>query len=331
MKESERTLLEVEGVSVEFGRRSWPRPAPGLVAVDDVSFEVRAGETLAIVGESGSGKSTTARAVLGLVPLARGSVRLHGTELGELGRRDLRRARSAMQMVFQDPYSSLDPSTTVGASIAEPLRVHAGLSMSAAWPRVHELLELVGLRAGYADRYPAEFSGGQRQRIAIARALAVNPDLVVCDEAVSALDVSTQNQIVNLLADLRETLDLAYLFIAHDLAVVRHIADRVAVMYRGRIVEIGSVERVYTDPLHPYTRSLLASVPVPDPRRRHGRVRAAPPGEPAAARTAPGCTYAPRCPLVTEACSVMPSLEPASSGAEVACHAQPRVPKAVPG
>ena len=316
-------LLDVRGLSVSFGKRSLLGRGRVVRAVADVSLQIASGETLGLVGESGSGKSTTGRAVLQLVPADTGSIRLHGEEVTGRRGRELRALRRQMQMVFQDPYSSLDPSATVGASIAEPLRVHEGLSRNASRGRVAELLDLVGLRPSHADRYPYEFSGGQRQRVAIARALSTNPELVVCDEAVSALDVSTQNQVINLLEDLREELGLSYLFIAHDLAVVRHIAHRVAVMYLGRVVEIGPIERVYQQPAHPYTQALLSAIPVPDPeRRKESRVLLR--GDlPDPADPPPGCPFSTRCGFAMPVCrEELPAMTAVDGGGEVACHLQ---------
>ncbi|GAB3490352.1 ABC transporter ATP-binding protein [Nocardiopsis coralliicola] len=315
-------LVRARDLSVRFRTRRGFARARTVRAVDGVGFDIAAGETLGLVGESGSGKSTTGRALLRLVPLAGGSVTVDGRELSGLGRGELRAVRRDMQMVFQDPYSSLDPSATVAASIAEPLRVHDGLTAAQARPRITELLETVGLRAAHADRYPYEFSGGQRQRVAIARALATRPRLVVCDEAVSALDVSTQNQVINLLEDLRSEFGLSYLFIAHDLAVVRHIAHRVAVMYLGRIVEEGSAERVYTRPAHPYTRALLSAIPVPDPRRRGTAARSALRGElPDPAAPPSGCTFRTRCPEAMDICArQVPVPVPVPGGGTAACH-----------
>ncbi|MFZ2530264.1 MAG: ATP-binding cassette domain-containing protein, partial [Rhodococcus sp. (in: high G+C Gram-positive bacteria)] len=273
-KRSESPLLSVRGLAVEFRSGSALFGGKRTVrAVNDVSFDIRAGETFALVGESGSGKSTTARGILRLVDIAAGTVTLDGVDVTALSRTDLRTARRNMQMVFQDPYSSLDSARTVGEAIAEPLEVHTDLDARARRQRVGDLLEQVGLRRDHAQRYPYEFSGGQRQRIAIARAIAVEPKLIVADEAVSALDVSTQNQVIGLLERLSRELGVAYLFIAHDLAVVRHIAQTTAVMYLGRIVEWGPSERLFTDPAHPYTKALLSAVPVPNPRRQRGRDR----------------------------------------------------------
>jgi oligopeptide transport system ATP-binding protein len=255
-------------------------------AVDGVSFEIPEGKTLGLVGESGSGKSTTGYCVLQLIKPTSGSVRFLGQELTELPRGRVRRLRREMQIVFQDPYSSLDPRMTVGNIVAEPLIVHRVGSRGSRKARVRELLDVVGFDPGFTNRYPHEFSGGQRQRIGIARALALGPKLIVCDEPVSALDVSIQAQILNLLKDLQNEFGLTYLFIAHDLAVVRSMSDQIAVMQQGKIVEVGPAEDVYTSPSHEYTKTLLTSVPVPDPRamrerkseRRRRRVAAAPAG-----------------------------------------------------
>jgi oligopeptide transport system ATP-binding protein len=235
-------------------------------AVDGVSFDIQPGETLGLVGESGSGKSTTGYCVLQLMKPTSGSVKFEGTELTELGREDLRRMRREMQIVFQDPYSSLDPRMTVGDIVGEPLIVHGIGSRRDRSLRIRDLLDVVGFNPTYTNRYPHEFSGGQRQRIGIARALALSPKLIVCDEPVSALDVSIQAQILNLLKDLQRDFGLTYLFIAHDLAVVRGMSDRIAVMNRGELVEIGAAEEVYTNPQDDYTKALLSAVPVPDPR-----------------------------------------------------------------
>jgi oligopeptide transport system ATP-binding protein len=262
-------LLEVEDLCKHFPVRSGAlleRTVDHVRAVDGVSFHVDEGETLGLVGESGSGKSTTGYTILQLLRATSGSVRFEGHELTRLRGRRLRRLRRDLQIVFQDPYSSLDPRMTVGDIVGEPLRVHRLGSRRERRDRVRELLDVVGFDPRYTNRYPHEFSGGQRQRIGIARALALNPKLIVCDEPVSALDVSIQAQILNLLKDLQRDLGLAYLFIAHDLAVVRSLSDRIAVMRQGRIVEQGTAAQVYEQPQHEYTRALLAAVPVPDPR-----------------------------------------------------------------
>jgi oligopeptide transport system ATP-binding protein len=240
-------------------------------AVDGVSFEIAEGETLGLVGESGSGKSTTGYCVLQLIKPTGGSVRFMGKELTDIGREDLRRMRREMQIVFQDPYSSLDPRMTVGGIVAEPLEVHGIGTRSSRRETVRRLLDIVGFNPNFTNRYPHEFSGGQRQRIGIARALALNPKLIVCDEPVSALDVSIQAQILNLLKDLQRDFDLTYLFISHDLAVVRGMSDRIAVMNQGKLVEIGTADQIYNDPKDEYTKALFTAVPVPDPRRQRER------------------------------------------------------------
>jgi oligopeptide/dipeptide ABC transporter ATP-binding protein len=265
-------LLEVRDLGVVFPAR---RGRPPLRAVDRVSFDIAPGETLGLVGESGSGKTTTGRAVLQLQPASAGTVRLLGRQLTGMPPAEIRAMRRHMQFVLQNPYSSLHPRMTVAQILAEPLRIHRTVASAAIPGRVAELMSLVGLEPAMVRRYPHEFSGGQRQRIVIARALAVNPDFVVCDEPVSALDVRTQAQIVDLLHDLQAKLRLSYLFIAHDLAIVRAVAHRVAVMYGGRIVELGAAAQVYGNPAHPYTRNLLDAVPVPDPARQRARLAAA--------------------------------------------------------
>jgi ABC-type oligopeptide transport system ATPase subunit len=267
-------LLTVTGLQVHFPLRTgllFDRTVGHVKAVDGVSFEIEAGRTLGLVGESGSGKSTTAYATLQLLRPTAGSVRFDGRELTALRGEELRRMRREMQIVFQDPYASLNPRLTVGRIVAEPLRAHGLGTRRSRRASVARLLELVGLDPSYTNRYPHEFSGGQRQRIGIARALALNPRLIVCDEPVSALDVSIQAQILNLLKDLQRDLGLTYLFIAHDLAVVRGMSDTIAVMHEGRIVEQGPAEDVYTNPRSDYTRALLAAVPVPDPARMRAR------------------------------------------------------------
>ncbi|MGW0040274.1 ABC transporter ATP-binding protein [Rhodococcus sp. NPDC003348] len=319
----EAPLLSVRGLNVEFRSGSALFGGKRTVrAVNDVSFDIRAGETFALVGESGSGKSTTARGILRLVDVAAGTVMLDGVDVTSLSRNDLRAARRNMQMVFQDPYSSLDAARTVGDAIAEPLEVHTELDADARRRRVGDLLEQVGLRREHAQRYPYEFSGGQRQRIAIARAIAVEPKLIVADEAVSALDVSTQNQVIALLERLSRELGIAYLFIAHDLAVVRHIAQTTAVMYLGKIVEWGPSERLFAEPAHPYTKALLSAVPVPNPRRQRDRDRIRLTGElPDPANPPSGCAFSTRCPLVTDRCRTeVPAVTDVPGGGQVACH-----------
>jgi oligopeptide transport system ATP-binding protein len=269
MSTNKTPLLEVTDLHKHFPIREGlliERKVGEVRAVDGVSFEVQPGETLSLVGESGSGKSTTGYCVLQLLKPTSGSVRFEGTELTELGREDMRRMRREMQIVFQDPYSSLDPRMTVGDIVGEPLVVHGIGTRRDRSVRIRDLLDVVGFNPGFTNRYPHEFSGGQRQRIGIARALALSPKLIVCDEPVSALDVSIQAQILNLLKDLQRDFGLTYLFIAHDLAVVRGMSDRIAVMNRGQIVELGPAEDVYTNPQDDYTKALLSAVPVPDPR-----------------------------------------------------------------
>jgi oligopeptide transport system ATP-binding protein len=263
------SLLQVKGLSKHFPIRSgvlFERTVDAFRAVDDVSFEIAEGETLGLVGESGSGKSTTGYCILQLLKPTEGAITFMGTELTALGREEMRRMRRELQIVFQDPYASLDPRMTVGNIVAEPLVVHSIGTRRDRRSRVRELLDVVGFNPGFTNRYPHEFSGGQRQRIGIARALALSPKLIVCDEPVSALDVSIQAQILNLLKDLQRDFGLTYLFIAHDLAVVRSMSDRIAVMNRGKLVEVGPAEEVYTKPREDYTKALLSAVPVPDPR-----------------------------------------------------------------
>jgi oligopeptide transport system ATP-binding protein len=267
-------LLQVRDLRKEFPVRSGfliERVSHTVNAVDGVSFEIEEGKTLGLVGESGSGKSTTGYCILQLLKPTAGSVRFQGQELTDLGREGMRRMRREMQIVFQDPYSSLDPRMTVGDIVSEPLEVHSVGSRRNRRARVRELLDVVGFNPDYENRYPHEFSGGQRQRVGVARALALNPSLIVCDEPVSALDVSIQAQILNLLKDLQRDFGLTYLFISHDLAVVRSMSDHIAVMKDGKIVETGSADEVYETPKHEYTRALLTAVPVPDPRRMRER------------------------------------------------------------
>jgi oligopeptide/dipeptide ABC transporter ATP-binding protein len=290
-------LLEVSELRVTFpGTGGLLRPRTGTIrAVDGVSFTIPRGESLGLVGESGCGKTSLARAVLRLIEPAGGSVRFDGVDLLALPPRELRSMRRRMQLVFQDPWTSLNPRMTIGAAIREGLTIHRLAEGAAADQRVTMLLDEVGLSAAAAQRYPHEFSGGQRQRAGIARALAVEPELIVCDEPVSALDVSVQAQVLNLLADLQARRGLSYLFISHDLAVVRHIAPRVAVMYLGKFVEEGPAGRIFSNPAHPYTQALLSAVPVPDPASRRLRIVLA--GDPPSPANVPsGCPFHPRCP-----------------------------------
>ncbi len=294
-------------------------------AVDGVDLEVRRGEALGLVGESGCGKSTLARLITALLPVTAGSIWFDGQEVSKLRGAALRRVRRKMQMIFQDPFASLDPRMTVGDIIAEPLENYNIGSGRERQQRVQELLRLVGLNPSFTNRYPHEFSGGQRQRIGIARALAVNPSFIVCDEAVSALDVSIQAQIINLLQDLQHEFQLTYLFIAHDLAVVRHLSDRIAVMYLGRVVETADRTDIYEHPQHPYTRALLSSIPVPDPIKERERELVVLKGEiPSPVNPPSGCRFHPRCPIARAPgiCSEKePVLEPHGQRDQVAaCH-----------
>jgi peptide/nickel transport system ATP-binding protein len=317
-------LLEVHDLSVSFPVHSGVlRRVVGRVrAVDGVSFSIPKGQTLGLVGESGSGKSTTARLVLRLIEPTSGRVMLDGIEVSALAKRELRQSRRRMQIVFQDPYSTLDPRSTVGETIGEPLVVHEGLKGRACGEKVGQLLEEVGLDPRARSRYPHEFSGGQRQRIAIARALALRPELLICDEPVSSLDVSTQSQVINLLDELQQRLGLTCLFIAHDLSVVRHISERIAVMYLGRIVEIGPAESVYTSPAHPYTEALLSAIPVPDPAEQHRRERIVLSGDiPSPLNPPSGCRFHTRCPYVMDICkTVDPPAFDLGNGTTVWCH-----------
>jgi oligopeptide/dipeptide ABC transporter ATP-binding protein len=320
---STEPLLEVTDLVKEFAlrRSSWRTAPPRVHAVSGVSFSIARGEALSIVGESGCGKSTTARCVTRLIEPTSGSVRFDGVELTDLGQAELRHARRRFQMVFQDPHASLNPRMTVGDIVGEPLLVH-GVDERRRRARVEELLDLVQLGAVAADRHPHQFSGGQRQRIGIARALALEPDLVVLDEPVSALDVSIQAEIIRLLQRLGDELGLAYLFIAHDLSVVRHLSDRVAVMYLGKIVEVADAASVFGNPAHPYTSALLSAAPIPDPLIERDRVRIVLSGDPPTPTNPPsGCRFRTRCWRADATCAeAEPPLRTISDGHQVACH-----------
>ncbi len=329
-------LLEVRDLTKHFPIRKGllSRTVGNIRAVDGVSFSIGTGEVLGLVGESGCGKTTTGRCILRLIEPTSGSIRFDGREVTGLNRRALRAIRREMQIVFQDPYSSLNPRLTVGSMLGEALAIHGLARGKAARDRVAELLEVVGLAADHARRYPHEFSGGQRQRIGVARALAVGPRLIVADEPVSALDVSIQAQIINLLRDLQRKMHLTYLFVAHDLSVVKHISNRVAVMYLGKVVELAGSDELYRNPRHPYTVSLLSAVPVPDPDRRKQRIVLK--GDvPSPARPPSGCRFHPRCFMAREICGrEEPPLRQVSTGHWSACHfaeqveANPRIPTA---
>lgn len=315
-------LLEVRDLKKYFPVRSaFLRRVTGYVkAVDGMSFTLRAGETLGLVGESGCGKSTAGRAVLRLIPVTGGSIGFKGRDLLKIKGDELRRARESFQMIFQDPYASLNPRRNVGQILAEPYVIHGKVRGSELRDRTVALLEDVGLPSEALKKYPFEFSGGQRQRVGIARALALSPELIVADEPVSALDVSVQAQILNLMKELRNRHNLTYLFISHDLSVVHHISDRVAVMYLGRIVELAEKEAFFSDPKHPYTQALLSAVPIPDSRKRGQRILLT--GDvPSPLDPPPGCTFHPRCPSVMDICSrETPKLCDRGDGHLVACH-----------
>jgi len=317
-------LLHVENLVMHFPiyRGVIRRKVGAVHAVDGISFDVQRGETLGLVGESGCGKTTTGRTILQLFKPTSGHVYFNGTDLVGLKREEMRHFRREMQMIFQDPYASLNPRMTVGDIIGEPLVVHNVATRKEIQERVEQLLDLVKLSSSFTDRYPHEFSGGQRQRIGVARALALQPSFIICDEPISALDVSIQAQVINLLEELQEQFNLTYLFIAHDLSVVRHISDRVAVMYLGLIVELTSRNELYSHPLHPYTRALLSAVPIPDPVADAKRQRVILEGDvPSPVNPPSGCHFRTRCPIAEAICAEKtPDFRELKPGHFVACH-----------
>jgi len=316
-------LLQVENLVKHFPITQGvivQRQVGAVRAVDGLSFQVYAGETLSLVGESGCGKSTTARLIMGLETPTSGKITFDGRDVVGLSKKGLRQIRREMQIVFQDPFASLNPRMSVAQIVGEPLRIHRSCEKDERERRVLELLERVGLDQSYATRYPREFSGGQRQRIGVARALALNPKLIICDEPVSALDVSVQAQVINLLQDLQQERGLTYIFIAHDLGVVKHVSDRVAVMYLGRIMELAPTDTLYSDPRHPYTQALMAAIPIPDPKERKDRALLQ--GDvPSPINPPSGCRFHPRCSSAQQICSrTEPKLENLGNGHYCACH-----------
>lgn len=324
MLDDQKPLLRVSGLKMHFpiNRGILQRRVGEVKAVDGISFDIFAGETLGLVGESGCGKSTVGRAVLRLYDITDGTIEMDGVQIGQMAHADLHPMRPEMQMIFQDPQASLNPRMTVGSIIAEPLDEHTDLKKAEKQAKVAELMDAVGLARRFADRYPHEFSGGQRQRIGIARALALNPKFIVCDEPIAALDVSIQAQVVNLLEDLQDKLGLTYLFISHDLSMVRHLATRVAVMYLGKIVEIAPRDALYEAPLHPYTEALLSAVPHPDPAEEATRERIILKGDvPSPSNPPKGCNFCTRCPKVQDICRTdEPEWRDYGDGRFAACH-----------
>ncbi|HNW95817.1 MAG TPA: dipeptide ABC transporter ATP-binding protein [Anaerolineaceae bacterium] len=324
MSAEQKSLVQVRNLKKYFpvSRQLFSTQRRFIKAVDDVSFDVLEGETLGLVGETGCGKTTVARTILQLYRPTSGQVLFDGVDLASLQENDLRKMRSRMQMIFQDPYASLNPRMTVGAIIAAPLDVHTRLDQKEKRDRVQELLKLVGLNPDFVNRYPHEFSGGQRQRIGIARALALNPDLVICDEPISSLDVSIQAQVVNLLEELQNRLGLTYIFVAHDLSMVRHISDRIIVMYLGKVMELADRNEIYLHPLHPYTRALMSAVPIPDPDKARNRKRIILKGDiPSPLNPPQGCNFNTRCPIASGRCfQEDPEYREISPEHWVACH-----------
>jgi len=324
LDDTRKPLVTVQGLKMYFPifKGVFRKQVGEVKAVDDISFQIYAGETLGLVGESGCGKSSAGRAILRLYDITDGSITLDGVEISHLKGDALRKLRPEMQMIFQDPQASLNPRMTVASIIAEPLDEHQKLNKHERMARVFELMDAVGLNRDFANRFPHEFSGGQRQRIGIARALALNPKFIVCDEPIAALDVSIQAQVVNLLEDLQEKLGLTYLFISHDLSMVRHIATRVAVMYLGKVMEIASRDLLYSDPKHPYTKALLSAVPEPNPASTARSDRIILEGDvPSPAHPPRGCNFCTRCPSVMEICTQeAPEFKQLDDGRHIACH-----------
>ncbi len=318
-------VLEVENLQKYFPIKKgfFQKTVNHVKAVDGVSFYLNAGETLGLVGESGCGKTTVGRSILRLTEPTAGKVMYKGKDLGQMDRETLRKTRTSLQIIFQDPFSSLNPRMNVGEIIAEPIKNFHSLSRTETRKKVGDLMTRVGLRPSQMRRYPHEFSGGQRQRIGIARALAVDPDVIICDEAVSALDVSIQAQIINLLKDLQKELNLAYLFIAHDLSVVEYISHRVAVMYLGRIVELAPDQELYKNPMHPYTKALLSAVPIPDPLASPEESIILSGDVPSPVNPPEGCTFHPRCPMAMEKCRTQPLYRQIQPDHWIACHLYP--------
>jgi oligopeptide transport system ATP-binding protein len=324
-KPADETLVQVRNLKMHFPVTEGaiiPRVVAHVKAVNGITFDIKKGETLGLVGESGCGKTTTGRCILQLEKATSGEIIYDGKDLTKLNKEEMRPMRQRIQVIFQDPYSSLNPRMTIGDIISEPMMVHKTEPDAAARDkRVRELLSVCGLNPKFAERYPHEMSGGQRQRVGIARALAVRPEFIICDEAVSALDVSIQAQVINLLEDLRDQFDLTYLFISHDLSVVRHLCQRVAVMYLGNMVELAETDELFDNPLHPYTQALLEAVPIPDPEIEQARAHKIIKGEiPSPINPPPGCVFHPRCPIAVDACKQhVPEFREVKPGHWVAC------------